>query len=259
MESSSKHGFARRDLPVFLLGCVVAVVVLGATSIKTTDNIETDQQLVSNATSRTPPIVVQSDMKVESLNADMLDGFHVNAFALAADTYTMDEVDALVAERYAPFVARTGGGTCASSGQTDTDYIVIDSSGTSGDFQVTSVTFNHPIGTTEIILSSSVVKVTSYCVDYPDVINGCYTMETMDFVVVAPNGFELLGAPLADGGIFARRITASSAGTNDIVITVYCDADGDDVRFGIDGISVAGWKQQGETVSASYLEENPFF
>jgi hypothetical protein len=203
-------------------------------------------------------MVVQSDIMVANLNADLLDGLDASDFATASSTYTKAEVDAMVSDRYVPFVARGGGGVCATTIASDTDYIVIDSTGTSGDIQVTSVAFNSPTGTTEIIFSSSVVQVTGYCTDYPTVINGCYAMTTADFVTTSQlGGFEVMGSPLANGGIFARRITASNDGSNDIVIKLFCDADGDDINWIGDGITVAGWKKRGETVTVSYEEEDP--
>jgi hypothetical protein len=80
-----------------IAGAVTVVVLIGATSIKTDGNVETDQQLISNVPPGTPPLAVQSSHVVANLNADTVDGMEANAFALASDTYTIAEVDALLA------------------------------------------------------------------------------------------------------------------------------------------------------------------
>lgn len=167
------------------------------------------------------------------------------------------EIPALFAEQYVPFMVRTGQVTCASSGELDWDHLIIEGSGTTGDFLVTSVAFGRPGGTTQSILSSSVIRVGNICADH-DMTANCLSIGTMDFASTSdPEGFELLGAPTGDGGSLPRQIAASSAGPDDIVINIVCDADGDDIRFGPDSIVVSGWKQKGETVSVSYVEENP--
>ena len=168
------------------------------------------------------------------------------------------ELPALLASQYVPFMARTGFVTCASNGQIDWDHLIIESSGsTEGDFLVTSVAFGRPSGSTESILESSVIRVASICADH-DTGAECLSIGTMDFASTSdPEGFELLGAPTGDGGFLPRQIAASSAGPYDIVINIVCDAQGDTIYFGTDSIVVSGWKQQGETVSVSYVEENP--
>lgn len=80
-----------------LAGAVTVMVLIGATSIRSDESIETDEQLISNVLPGTAPLVIQSSDRVSNLNADMVDGMDASAFASAADTYTMAEVDALLA------------------------------------------------------------------------------------------------------------------------------------------------------------------
>ncbi len=65
-----------KRIAVFLaVGVAVAAVLWGATSIKTTGNIETSEQLVSTKKTGTAPLVVSSTTLVANLNADKVDGF----------------------------------------------------------------------------------------------------------------------------------------------------------------------------------------
>ena len=79
-------------------GAVTVAVLISATpSIKTDGNIETDAQLVSTVGRGTAPLIVESVSKVQNLNADKLDGLDATSFALASNTYTLAEIDALLA------------------------------------------------------------------------------------------------------------------------------------------------------------------
>lgn len=79
----------RRELYV-LIG-VVLVPTVGLVG-----DIVTDGRLIST-TEGGPPLEVASAIMVAALNADRVDGFDADAFALATDTYTKAEVDALIA------------------------------------------------------------------------------------------------------------------------------------------------------------------
>ena len=64
---------------------VGAATTVSGQSIKTTDNIETDAQVVSNVATGTPPLAVSSSTVVSNLNADQVDGVEASALALDAD------------------------------------------------------------------------------------------------------------------------------------------------------------------------------
>ena len=88
----------RRDVGFMALGALLAIVAMGAAAIKTEGDIETDGQLVSTIAAGTPPLVVESETLVKGLNADRIDDLDAADLALAADTYSKAEVDALLLE-----------------------------------------------------------------------------------------------------------------------------------------------------------------
>lgn len=75
---------------LYVLLCVLLVPTVGLVG-----DIVTDGKLISTAPSG-PPLEVASAGWVAGLNVDRVDGFDGDSFALAADTYTKAEIDALV-------------------------------------------------------------------------------------------------------------------------------------------------------------------
>lgn len=75
------------------------MVLLGVLLVPTVGlvgDVVTDGKLISTTVSG-PPLEVASATVVAGLNADRVDGFDGDAFALTSDTYTKAEVEALVA------------------------------------------------------------------------------------------------------------------------------------------------------------------
>jgi len=140
-----------------------------------------------------------------------------------------------------------------NNGGTDTDYIVIDSSGSTGTILVERIMLKISIAAADDIAKITEIKVdgirsSPLGQDFPD-ITGSRTLSS---------SFELLGGDRSDDSPtkLPSQLTAENNGPNDIVVEFRCEST-TRASMPVSILTVSGWKLAGETVDVSWNEERP--
>jgi hypothetical protein len=164
----------------------------------------------------------------------------------------------ILANLYVPFKVETLGGICNTAAVGSANpRIIIDSSGTSGSFVVSSVlvkTSDIPAtGFQFLSLNSVTINGTLFDTSTANLTGNAGGTAVLE-------SFDLLGAPVrrssivADytpGGNVPHQIVADSAGFNDVDIQLFCRTDIEDLN--IQTVVVAGWKRLDETITVTYV------
>lgn len=182
--------------------------------------------------------------------------------ALAQARISLTDIESRLANieaaQYAPFKVQIGGGTCntAAAGSAN-PRIIIDGNATTGTFLVTSVlvkTADIPLsGFVALSLNSIRIDGTSYDTRTPNLTGSAGGSGVQE-------SFDILGTPVAlsgdlndhtPGANVPHQIVASSGGSSDIDIQLFCRSDVDDLD--ILNVVVSGWKQSSESVTVTYV------
>ena len=152
--------------------------------------------------------------------------------------------------QYVPFQAVTGTAEVCDNDGTDAfgdvDRFEIDSQATAGDFIVTSILFvaEAPGGGFIEIRNLAVDEVVTFVVNSGNLIDG----------VFGRSAFEALGESTQNGAFLPQQIAASSAGSPDIIVTLFCKATTVGMTFPAGQIVVSGWKQASDTITVTPVD-----
>ncbi len=160
-----------------------------------------------------------------------------------------NDIESLKNSQYVPFKTTLEpsfpGFVCASAGDDDGDFFVIDNAATSGTFVVNSIIFE-PLG---INNAADAIRVDGVFIDGVG-----YTLPIPALTGTASRlAFEILGANQFLPTHFPMQITAESDGPEDIKLNISCSPgiSGDITFF---RIQVSGWKLSNDIVELHYLE-----
>ncbi len=162
---------------------------------------------------------------------------------------------------YVPFtVADTTAGICNTAAQGSANpRIEIDSDGEQGSFVVTSIllkTADTGVPTTGfrfLSINSVVIDGTRFDTRTGNLVgptDGSGVLESAD-LMGTPVRRSSFGGSQEPGGNFPHQIVADSEGSRDIIVSLFCRSDAEDLNIAI--VAAAGWKQPDETITVTYI------
>ena len=162
---------------------------------------------------------------------------------------------------HVPFmVMAPTGGICNTAAQGSANpQIEIDSDGEQGSFVVTSIllkTADTGVPTTgffALIVNGLSIDGTRF-----DILTGNLVGPTAGSGVL--ESADLMGTPVIrgwppegqdPGGNFPHQIVANSEGSRDIVVSLFCRTDDEDLNIAV--VAAAGWKQPDDSITVTYI------
>lgn len=182
------------------------------------------------------------------------------AAAQAALVNALQRIERKLDAQVVPFKVMVAGGLCDSAGDTTSNpLITIDSSGSEGEFVVTSVLLKTvapgipETGFRNLALNSVLIDGERFDTRSGNLLgpaDGSGVLESGDILGTPVRRSGDMDAPVVDGARVPHQVVAESAGSDDVQFELFCSTTDEDLSF--DMILVAGWKRPADTVTVTF-------
>jgi len=96
------------------------------------------------------------------------------------------------------------------------------------------------------------IEIRNFIVD--EVVNFVVNSGNLILGVFGRSAFEALGESQQNGSFLPQQIAASSAGSPDIIVALFCKATTTSITFPAGQIVVSGWKEASDTITVTYVD-----